>query len=203
MARPSTANRSRRRSLAPLELTVYVAIMAAIVACFTVGFSAVGPALDAFWEWFDTGIERMRALGSLIPVAIALVAWMVYRSDRRWKHADRWWQRAEWALSTSVEDSPAKQHLGKRALLLLAESDMAPNDELEFFNELRREGSAKTMLDELARDLEAVPGRQPPPVPEGNIYRFVQIEHPDDAPPGGPPMRGSSGAVDAGDGEGR
>ncbi|MEX5307590.1 hypothetical protein RF644_17735 [Kocuria sp. CPCC 205258] len=142
----------RKRQKGKLRWWHMVASGLVIAAAFIIygagWFPRYNEVMDSFWFWFDGSIERLKVLAALIPFAVAYVAYRVFRSDR-------WWKRAEWALNASVDPSPDKRHLGKRAITALGELNMAPKDDLALFNRICAQDRGNTLLLALGNDPES------------------------------------------------
>ncbi|MEX5259224.1 hypothetical protein [Kocuria sp. CPCC 205263] len=84
--------------------------------------------VDRWWRFYDDVLARVSPWAALLPLAIAYVAYRVYR-------ADQWWKRAEWALDAASEGKPhVRQRFGDKAIDELLESRMAPTADLTMFD---------------------------------------------------------------------
>jgi hypothetical protein len=108
----------------------------ALFAFYALNLGPARPWRDSFWTWMDGNLERLRALGGLIPAVVAIIAYRVYKSDREWKSSDRWWKRAEWALDTATDGDYARRTVGMTAMSELSALDISDREDRRFFNGL-------------------------------------------------------------------
>ncbi|GGG68108.1 hypothetical protein GCM10011374_35510 [Kocuria dechangensis] len=145
----------RRRKLRPAGwvAVITVALIAAASAMYAAGADPVVTALDAFWRFFDESIERLRVLGGLVPLAIAFVAYKVYRSEQ-------WWKRAEWALDAASENKPeVRRTFGNRTIDQLLTSRLAPTQDFTMFRVVVADRYGSLLREEIGEDpaVAAVP----------------------------------------------
>lgn len=85
------------------------------------------PAAAAPW-W-----EILGALGPLAVLAAAIltfiIGWKTLEQRRMADQRSEWWNRAQWAIEASMSDDPRRQETGLGVLDLLAQSDLAGDEE--------------------------------------------------------------------------
>ncbi len=110
-----------------------VVVLVLIVGLYVISLNVTGMAwfrgaVDGAWRVYDDVLARVSPWAALLPLAIAYVAYRVYR-------ADQWWKRAEWALDAASEGKPhVRQRFGDKAIDELLESKMAPTADLTMFD---------------------------------------------------------------------
>lgn len=137
-----------------------VVVLALIVGLYVIGLNVAGmawfrDAVDGAWSGYDDVLARVSPWAALLPLAIAYVAYRVYR-------ADQWWKRAEWALDAASEGKPhVRQRFGDKAIDELLESKMAPTADLTMFDAERYSGLVREVAHgdpTVARPRNASPG---------------------------------------------
>lgn len=125
---------------------VVTALVLLASVLYAMGVPWVRIGLDGFWRFFDESIERLRALGALIPLVIAFVAYKVYRSEQ-------WWKRAEWALDAASDDRPEiRRAFGNRTIDELLVSRMAPTQDFTMFSTVVADRLGGIVQDEIEGD---------------------------------------------------
>ncbi|MCC3279346.1 hypothetical protein LJ754_09280 [Arthrobacter sp. zg-Y40] len=83
--------------------------------------------VDAPW-W-----EILGALGPLAVLAAAIltfiIGWKTLEQRRKADQRSEWWNRAQWAIEASMSEDPRRQETGLGVLDLLAQSDLAGEEE--------------------------------------------------------------------------
>lgn len=120
--------------------------------------SAADPQAGASW-W-----EILGALGPLAVLAAAvltfIIGWKTLDQRRRAdaaaleqrREADRrseWWARAQWAIDASLSEDPHRQETGLGVLNLLAQSDLAGEEEAAIIS-IASDEPLTTLMDEAA-----------------------------------------------------
>ncbi|MBP3036263.1 hypothetical protein J2M53_08355 [Arthrobacter sp. zg-ZUI100] len=83
-----------------------------------------------------SGAQWWEVLGALGPLAVLMAAvltfiigWKTLNQRRRADQRSEWWNRAQWAIEASMSDDPRRQETGLGVLDLLAQSDLAGEEE--------------------------------------------------------------------------
>lgn len=109
--------------------------------------------VDRAWVVYDHVLERVIPWAMLLPLAIAYVAYRVYR-------ADQWWKRAEWALDAASEGrAHTRRRFGNKAIDELLVSRMAPTEDFTMFDAVVAERYADLVQEIALSD----PTVSPPP----------------------------------------